>query len=83
VLAPQEEVHFIFHNAPQLAKIIFGQLLEVQARALIDLEIKWIELRYQRRHVFGDAQFDRGGPRRRFKLLTQLLAEIRHQHVNF
>src|SRR5215212_9646665 len=44
-LAPQEKTNLIPHAAPKFAKILLRQLLEVQFRALIYLEIQGIHLR--------------------------------------
>src|SRR6516225_951680 len=73
-LAPKEETDLVPHPAPQIAEILLRQLLEVQFRARINLEIQWIDLRDYRRHVVDDAHLEWGGSCRRLKLLAQLLA---------
>src|ERR1700758_2143322 len=45
VLTPEEEADLVPHSPPQVAEVSLRQLLEVQFRALIDLEIQWINLR--------------------------------------
>ena len=54
-LPPKEETDLVPHPAPQIAEILLRQLLEVQLRTLINLEIQWIDLRDYRRRVVDDA----------------------------
>src|SRR6516164_2083234 len=69
-LAPKEETDLVPHPAPQIAEILLRQLLEVQLRSPINLEIQWIDLRDYRRRVVDDAQFEWGGSCRRLKFLA-------------
>src|SRR5262249_45456938 len=66
--------NLIPHPAPQLAEILLRQLLEMQFRALIDLEVERIDLSDDRRYVIDDAHLDWGSLFRRPKLLAQLSA---------
>src|SRR5215208_4286261 len=61
-LAPQEETDLIPHAVPKFAKILLRQLLEMQFRALIYLEIQWIRLRDHRPQVFDNTHLDGAGP---------------------
>src|SRR5215510_12481679 len=69
-LPPEEESRLIPHAAPQFAEILLCQLLKVQLRALIDLQIQRIDLSDDRRHVIDDAQFDWRRSCSRLKLLA-------------
>src|SRR5262245_3858240 len=61
-LPPYEEADFVPHPPPQIAEVLFRELLEVQFRTLIDLEIQWKDLRDHRRGILDYTHLERGGP---------------------
>src|SRR5215831_8299975 len=69
-LAPQEEANSLSHPPPEVSEILLGQLLEVQFRTLIDLEIQWINLRDDWRRIADDAHLEWGRSCCRLKLLA-------------
>src|SRR5690349_1086097 len=70
VLTPEEEADLVPHSPTQVAEVSLRQLLEVQFRAPIDLEIKWINLRNHRRRIVDDTHIERGDSCRGRKLLA-------------
>src|SRR5215831_3950096 len=51
VLTPHEKANLVRHPRPEAAKICFRQFLEMQFRAVIDVEVKWVHLIDKRRYV--------------------------------
>ena len=73
-LPPDEETRLVRHAFAEGVEEFFGQLLEVERRALVDGEVERIDLVDERRDVRHDLQFDRHlGPLRRAKLSAQAL----------
>src|SRR4029077_18900821 len=60
VLTPEEEAYFVPHPSPEIAEILLRQLLKVQFRTFVNLEIQRKSLGNHRCHVVGDAHLERG-----------------------
>src|SRR5690348_10800793 len=56
----------------QGAKVIFGQLLKVELRSIVHIEIKWEYFIHDRCDVSDNAQLDRRRPRRSAEFAAQL-----------
>src|SRR5262249_30388921 len=85
VLPPYEEAHLVGHAPAHLGEIGRRELLEMHARATIDLQVKRIELVDERGDISLDLERDRGctlgGAEFEPKIATRLAAE-RALHVN-
>ena len=74
-LAPDKEPHRVRHLLAEVAEKRLCQLLEMERRPVVDLEVKRIDIIDDRRDVVQDAQSDWRRRGRNFELLSQFTTD--------
>src|SRR5260370_33949717 len=74
LLVPQKEAHSFWHGAPNSAKVLLGQLLEMEVRSLVHLQVERVDRVNARRNVSADTQCDGRRLCRSTELPSQLSA---------